>query len=211
MAGPAHALGLLLTRYGILALFVLLTMEEVGVWLPLPGDLLIVYFGYRAVHAPQPLLSAIPVLLTVVAAAMCGSTLLFMLVRRYRRMLRRLGPLIHLDETRLRRMEAWLRRRGAPAVVLVRLVPGLRIPTTIVSATFGLRLTVFVRAIAVSALLWGALYFAVGAAGATAIDTAERLVRAEISRWLLPLLVAAAVAATIVRFRHSRATSGRKS
>jgi len=99
-------------------------------------------------------------------------------------------------------MEAWLRRRGAPVIILVRLVPGLRIPTTIVSSTFGVRLPTFVRAVGVSALAWGSLYFAIGAAGGTVIEAAERLVRAEISRWLLPALIFTALIATALRVWH---------
>src|SRR4051812_8931784 len=38
----------------------------------------------------------------------------------------RLGPLLHLDETRLARMEAWFVRRGDWLVLAGRLVPGLR-------------------------------------------------------------------------------------
>jgi membrane protein DedA with SNARE-associated domain len=58
--------------------------EEVGIWLPLPGDLLIVYFGYKVAGSPHALLSAIPMPLTVVVAACSGSAALYLIVRRFR-------------------------------------------------------------------------------------------------------------------------------
>jgi membrane-associated protein len=202
MADPGQLLNTFIAHYGILALFLLLALEEVGVWLPLPGDLLIVYFGYRIARTPQPLLGAVPVILTVVAAALCGSTILYLVVRRNRRLLRRLAPLIHLDETWLQRMEPWLQRRGAAVIILVRLVPGLRIPTTIVAATFGVRLETFVPSIATSAALWGVVYFLVGAAGQTAIEAARHALHREVSGFLLPALVAASALAALLRFWH---------
>jgi membrane-associated protein len=199
VAGFENAVSELLSRFGLLALFVLLALEEFGLWLPLPGDLLIVYFGYQAVHSTHPLLYAAAVVGTVVAAALSGSTALFLLVSHYRWIVRKLGPIIHLDEARLEQMESWLRRRGAPIIVVARLIPGLRIATTVVSATFGLRLSVFMRAVAVSAFIWGSLYFAIGAAGGSLILSAEHVARAELSRWALPIILAAALAVIIFR------------
>jgi membrane protein DedA with SNARE-associated domain len=203
VAGFEHAVNEILSRVGLPALFVLLALEEFGLWLPIPGDLLIVYFGFQAVHSKHPLLAAIAVIGTVVAAALCGSTALFLLVGHYRWIIRKLGPIIHLDEARLEQMESWLGRRGAPAVVVARLIPGLRIATTVVSATFGLNQLVFMQAVAVSALIWGTLYFAIGAAGGTLLLSAEHLARAEMSRWALPLVIAAAIAAVIVKLWQS--------
>jgi membrane protein DedA with SNARE-associated domain len=200
VAGFEHAVNELLSRYGLFALFLLLALEEFGLWLPLPGDLLIVYFGFQAVHSKHPLFAAAAVIGTVVAAALTGSTALFLLISHYRWIVRKLGPIIHLDEARLEQMESWLGRRGAPIIVVARLIPGLRIATTVVSATFGIRLTVFMRAVAVSALIWGSLYFAIGAAGGTLFGTAEHFARTEFSRWLLPIIAVAAIAAIIVRF-----------
>mgnify|MGYP001223019735 CR=1 FL=1 len=41
MAALTNAVRLFVNHYGLVALFLLLVIEEAGVWLPLPGDVLI--------------------------------------------------------------------------------------------------------------------------------------------------------------------------
>ena len=190
----AHALRLFVAQYGLLALFVLLVIEEAGVLLPLPGDLFIVYFGYRASRSSTPWLAALPALLVVVAAACCGSLLLYTLTRRFRDRVRRLGRFIHLDERRLNWMERWLRSHGAWVIIPGRLIPGLRVPTTAVSGLFAIPVERFVPAVAVAALIWGALYLAIGAVGRTLLSRLVGLRHGELIPDLPePLIVALAV------------------
>lgn len=178
-------------------------------WLPLPGDLLIVYFGYRVAHSPHPLLGAIPVLLCVTMAVLAGSSLLYVLVRRFRRLARRIAPVIHLKEERLARMEGWIQRRGPLVIVPGRLIPGLRIPTTIVAGLFDISYLVFVPAVALAAFLWALIYFLIGAAGGVIIDALRDSVQSETSEWLLPLLLALGLlAAFVYLWRRMRSSSG---
>jgi hypothetical protein len=43
MGQAAHLLRLFIAQYGLIALFVLLVIEEAGVWLPVPGDVFVMY------------------------------------------------------------------------------------------------------------------------------------------------------------------------
>lgn len=165
MSGLAHALRLFVAHYGLAALFVLLVFEEAGVWLPLPGDLFVMYFGYRASQSSASVLAALPALLTITAAVCCGSLVLYGLTHRYRGSVRRLGRFVRLDERRLARMERWVRRYGARIVIPGRLIPGLRVPTTAVAGLFDMPLRAFLPAVAVAALLWGAIYMTLGGLG----------------------------------------------
>lgn len=210
MAGLTHAVRLFVAHYGLIALFVLLTIEEAGVWLPLPGDLLIVYFGYRVAHSHAPVLGAIPVLLTVTAAVLCGSTLLYLLVRRFRWILHRVGPIIHLDEKRLGWMEGWIQRRGSMVIIPGRLVPGLRIPTTVVAGAFGIPLPVFLPAVAIAAVIWGILYFVIGAAGGIIIDAVRDPLQSESAEWVLPVIAGLALLAVLLRWQRSRTHTGNR-
>jgi membrane-associated protein len=167
MASWAHTLRLFVAHYGLAALFVLLVLEEAGVWLPLPGDLFVMYVGAQASRAPMPVLAAVPALLVVTAAVLCGSLILYAVTRRFRGQVRRLGRFIRLDEQRLTWMEAWLRRHGARVLIPGRLIPGLRIPTTVVAGLFDLPLAMFVPAVAVGGAVWGAFYLILGALGQT--------------------------------------------
>src|SRR4051794_15498346 len=107
MAGLVSATRLFLAHYGLLALFVLLVLEEAGLWLPLPGDLLIAYFGAQLAFASNPLLAALPMLLVITAGVLVGSLLLYVLVRRFRWVIHRFGRFIQLDEARLAGLEVW--------------------------------------------------------------------------------------------------------
>lgn len=209
MAGLVHATRLFVAHYGLIALFLLLTIEEAGVWLPLPGDLLILYFGYRAAHASSLLLAAIPVLLTVVAAVLCGSLLLYFLTRRFRWIIRRFGRFIHLDERRLLWMERWLGRHGPLVIIPGRLVPGLRIPTTVVCGIFAVPLAGFVPAVAAAALIWGAIYFAAGAAGNLLLQTGLGLLPDDPSQFVLGGFTLAVIIAIAVEWRRHRRDAGR--
>lgn len=202
MAGLEHATNLFIASFGLAALFILISIEEAGVWLPLPGDLLIVYFGYRAAQTSAPVLSAIPVMLTIIAACLCGSTLLYLLVRRFRWLLRRYGHLFQLNENRLRWMEEWLQRHGIAVIIPARLVPGLRVATTVVSSSLGVPLPVFLPAVAVAALLWGALFLVVGAAGKGLLEFGQDVLQAEISEWLLPVAVVATLLGLLLHLWH---------
>jgi membrane protein DedA with SNARE-associated domain len=200
--GLAHAVSGLVDHYGLAALFLLLLLEEVGVWLPLPGDLLIVYFGYKVARSPHPLLSAIPVLLTVVVAAIAGSTALYLIVRRFRWRIHRFGHVIQLNESRLKKMERWLQRFGFVAIVVGRLLPGLRIATTFVSSAFGVPLPVFVPAVALSSLIWTSIYLVAGAAAGSLLELLPRALRVVVADWLLPVVAAVIALETVLHILH---------
>ncbi len=167
------------------------------------------YFGYRASQASTPLLAVLPALLTVTAAVVCGSLLLYALTRRFRERVRRLGRLIHLDEQRQNRMERWIGRHGAWVIIPGRLIPGLRIPTTVVTGFFNLPVRVFVPMVSVAAVVWGSLYLALGGVGQTILARAAHLHPDEPlpdapREWLVVLLAAVIVAAAIGLLRYRR-------
>jgi len=200
MGGAAQALRIFVAQYGLVALFILLTLEEAGIWLPLPGDLFILYFGSRVAHANNPLRAALPVLIVITVAVLCGSLLLYLLTRRLRGAVRRLGRLIHLNERRLAQMEGWLGRHGPLMVIPGRLIPGLRIPTTVVAGLFDVPLSRFVPAVAVAAVLWGTFYLVLGAAGHTLLTAIAPLRPDEPLDWLFSIGVVLALAGGAVTF-----------
>lgn len=195
MSALAHEVRFFIAHYGLIALFILLTIEEAGVWLPLPGDLLVVYFGYRVAHSHHPLLTATHVLMTVTLAVLCGSTILYSLAHRYRSQILRFGRIFRVDEKRINWMQRWLQRQGPLAILPGRLIPGLRIPTTVVAGLFDVPLFVFLPSIAVAGLLWGVLYLALGIAGRSLLYPLQELLETEFLVWTL---IAAGVLTTIV-------------
>lgn len=142
------------------ALFGLLLVEEAGLPLPLPGDTLIALAG--AQHHGSPWFALIVIAVSS-AAVFCGSSVLYMLMRRGGRpWLEKYGKFLHLSQARLDRMERWFIRRGPIAIVIGRLIPGLRIPTTVMAGLAGVPYRVFVPATLTAAVIWSTLYYFAG-------------------------------------------------
>lgn len=141
-------------------LFVFLLIEEAGVPLLIPGDVLIIAAGAR--HN-LPLTGILLVLLTASVAATLGSSLLYALMRHGggSRLLRRL-PIHRGQSGRIATIERWFRRHGGAAIVVGRLVPGLRTPTTVMAGLVGIPYRTFAPATASAAVLWSLFYFFLG-------------------------------------------------
>lgn len=146
--------------YQLPALFGLLLVEEAGLPLPLPGDTLIALAG--AEHHRSPWFAVIVIAVSS-AAVFCGSSLLYALMRRGGRpWLDKYGKFLHLSQARLDRMERWFIRRGPVAIVVGRLIPGLRIPTTVMAGLVGVPYRVFVPATLTAAVIWSTMYYFAG-------------------------------------------------
>jgi membrane protein DedA with SNARE-associated domain len=75
----------------------------------------------------------------------------------------RYGRYLRLNQQRLDQIEAWLEKRGTLAIILGRLIPGLRIPTTVMCGLTGVPYRVYGPSAALAGLIWSAIYFALGA------------------------------------------------
>src|SRR6202011_2615251 len=141
-----------LDRHGLLAAFVFLLVEEAGVPVPVPGDVLMLILGVRARQGFVPLWQAVA---TTWAGTMIGSTFLYFAARSAGRgLVYRYGRFIRLTPERLDKAEVWLKRHGSRAVFLGRLVPGLRIVTAVACGVFEIPFRVFFPAMSLGALLY---------------------------------------------------------
>src|SRR4051812_18745320 len=142
----------LLNRYDDLAVFVLVLIEEAGVPLPLPGDLIMVVAGFRIREGEMNFALT---LILLEGATLIGSSFLYWLAARGGRpLLYRYGRFIHLERDKLDKAEGWVKRHGALAIVLGRIIPGLRMPTAIAAGVFGIRYAVFLPSVAVGSTLY---------------------------------------------------------
>jgi membrane protein DedA with SNARE-associated domain len=192
-------------------LFFFLLIEEAGVPLPLPGDTLIMYAGVRSRAGGT--VAALTILL-VTAAATLGSSALYWLARRGGLpALARYGRVLHLHPARVDRMEARFRRWGTWAIIVGRLIPGLRTPTSVMAGLFGVPYRIFAPCTALSALLWTLFYFYLGALFEPQWRAALTIVTGDLdaSVGLAVLLGLAALAVAAVWHRRARraATVGR--
>lgn len=191
-----------LARWQYTGLFAVILVEEAGVPLPLPGDLFIAAMGFLA-HAGRA--SFVPTAAVVTIATVLGAGLLYLLSRHAGRpLLVRVARRFGYTEEREARLEAWLARRGAAAVVLGRLVPGLRIVMTVVAGALRLRQSTFALGTLVAALVWATLYFWLGFALGAGY---ERAVDANALSSFWP--IATAIAIGVATLLAWRARSGR--
>jgi membrane protein DedA with SNARE-associated domain len=149
-----------LARWHYGGLFLVILAEEGGIPLPIPGDLFIAAMGFLA-H--QGRASFAPTAAVVTTATVIGATVLYLVSRHAGRpllvkVMRRFG----FTEAREQRLEGWLTRHGATAVVVGRLVPGLRIVMTVVAGVLRLRHRTFVVGTFFAGLLWSTIYFWLG-------------------------------------------------
>jgi membrane protein DedA with SNARE-associated domain len=149
--------------YTLPALLILLLVEESGIPIPVPGDTLLVLAGALAVD--RPTMFTILALAGASLAVVVGSSLLYGAMRLGgRRFLARYGRFFYLGRRRMARVERWFKRHYRYALLIGRLVPGLRIPTTAMAGLTGLRYRRYLPSVAVAAIIWSATFFGLGAA-----------------------------------------------
>jgi membrane-associated protein len=141
-----------LVQHGVLAAFVYLALEEGGLPIPVPGDFLMLALGTRARDGSIVLWQVVA---AMEAGTVLGSSLLYLLARRGGRgVVERYGPFIGVGPEQLDRAERQLQRHGATAVVLGRLLPGLRVLTAIACGIFRVPYRVFLPAMSLGSLIY---------------------------------------------------------
>lgn len=206
----AHVLLGLFYAHQLATLLVAIVIEEAGIPIPIPGDTLVMLAGTQTPHTIGYTLAVVGV---SSLAVFLGSSVLFAVVQRGGRpLLVKYGKYVLLNERRLAQMEAWFARRGRAALILGRLIPGLRIPTTIMAGISGIAYSEFALTVAIAAVIWSAFYYTIGSAlGKTAplvVALAADVLDA-VPRWLLVLcililLVSAGLGATTWRIQQLR-------
>jgi membrane protein DedA with SNARE-associated domain len=150
----------LLDRYDSLMAFLIVLLEEAGVPLHIPADLIMVVAGSRIADGRMSL--PLTLLLLEGATLLGASVLYWMAARGGRPLLVRYGRYIHLEHHRLDQAERWVRRNGVLAVIIGRITPGLRIPTVIAAGAFGVPYRVFLPALAGGSSLYICFWVGVG-------------------------------------------------
>jgi membrane protein DedA with SNARE-associated domain len=186
-----------LLRWQYWGLFAVILAEEAGVPLPVPGDLFIAAMGFLS-HG-RPAAFALTAAVVTLATVLGAGTLYLVARHAGRPLLLKVAGRFGYTEERNARLEAWLARRGAGAVVLGRLIPGLRIVMTVVAGALRLDQATFALGTFAAGIVWAAIYFWAGyalAAGWT------RLAGGASHAW--PLLALAAALAGLLAWQRLR-------
>lgn len=147
----------LIEQYSYLGLFVIIFIEEAGVPLPIPGDIFI------ATVATFPKSNYFLIVTIVVAATLLGSTILFTLTKKFgHRLLLKYGQKIKVTPKKVKKIEQWFEKYGGIAIVIGRLIPGLRIVTPAVAGLFDVSYKTFWLYTTLAAFILANIYFVIG-------------------------------------------------
>lgn len=146
----------------VLAPLLLLFIEEAGIPLPINGDIILAYTGYKLSLNPSGP-GIWQAFFAAQVAALVGATILFYLSKRWGQVvLLKLGKFIFLKEEQIRKAERLFARWGILAIIVGRHIPGLRVPITIFAATSGIKYLTFILSTFVSTSIWILFYLIAG-------------------------------------------------
>jgi membrane protein DedA with SNARE-associated domain len=191
----AHTLTDLLTSHGYWAVLLFVAVESTGI--PFPGETMLlvaaIYAGmHHSFHLPLIILAA-------AGGAILGDNLGFLVGRvgGYR-LLHRYGPVVHLDERKLKLGIYLFRRHGGKVVFLGRFVAVLRAWVAFLAGTSRMPWDRFLLFNAAGGILWATLY---GCGGYVLGDNIYRLT-GPVGVATVVLAVLAIIASVIVLRRN---------
>jgi len=150
----------LLDKHSYIAIALAVALEELGIPMPIPTDLLIIFAGVRGAGS-LPRLAIWFVLLN--AASALGASGLYAIVRRGGRpLVDRFGRYIHLGPQQLTRAENVLRRGGWTSIAVGRAIPGLRYIAVIGCGLLNIPYLRFISAHVVGSSVYIALFLGLG-------------------------------------------------
>lgn len=177
-----------LARHSFVAILLAVLVEELGIPMPIPTDVMIVFAGAELGRSAAHL--GLFFVLLAVASAL-GASGLYAIVRRGGRpLVERFGRYVHLGPEQLARSEALLARGGWSAIAIGRAIPGLRYATVVACGLFKIPYPRFLTAHLAGSSAYIALFLALGAVFGPAV--VERLHPPALALrllWLLPLAV----------------------
>ena len=194
------------------ALFIFLTLEEAGLPIPIPGDVLVAIAGAR--HNQAGILYPFSIIGISTLAVFTGSSILYWVVRKGGRpILYKYGKFLHINLNRADQIEEWFRKRGAIMIIAGRLIPGLRIPTTVMSGVSEVPYLVFFPSTFIAAAIWSSFYFFAGDAAVRAVRIALTHITGfldETSDWVTFLFIFGFVFLGIYLYYHLRQEERKK-
>jgi membrane protein DedA with SNARE-associated domain len=153
---------LVILEHQYVLLFFVVAIEEAGVPLPAPTDVVIAFYGYRA-RGDLPELAQ--VVLVCALASTAGTLVPYALARRFGPpVAHRLATWVDVDPAQVDRWTERIHRHGFVAVLLGRLVPGARVVMSLIAGTAKVPVYEFSPAVFLAASIYWTIWVTVGAA-----------------------------------------------
>jgi membrane protein DedA with SNARE-associated domain len=144
----------------LIGLVALLLVKEMGVPIPVPGDLVVI--GAGAALAPDPPLALVALTLILLAGYLGGTAQFGLMRGAVRRPLLALLRRVGVPQERIEALAVRLRRSGARGVAVARMTPGVRVGAIAASGLADLATGTFVRGLVAGNSLFVTAHFALG-------------------------------------------------
>jgi membrane protein DedA with SNARE-associated domain len=151
----------LLNRHSFAAICIAVFLEELGIPMPIPTDLLIIFAGVAAGPAWPRLVMAYA---AISFASALGSSILYAIIRRGGRpLVARFGPYVHLGPHQLARAERFLTNTGWTGIAVGRAIPGVRLGTVIMCGLLNVPYRRYLTAHLVGSSVYVIIFLGLGA------------------------------------------------
>jgi membrane protein DedA with SNARE-associated domain len=189
-----------LDTHGLMAIFVVILLKEIGIPVPIPGDLIMLAAAAQAAVGKFAVWQAFSVILI---AMVIGASVQYLLVRGLgRRFLYQFGRYIGLPAERLDGAADVVRKGGVPVVIVSLATPGVRIATVPACGLAELPYrSVFVGVIAGSGIFL-ALHFVIGYVGGPIVSTVMNAVDLPILAFIAAFFVVGLAGWMLIRRRR---------
>ncbi len=167
-----HWLADALTRYGYIALFAGVFLENLGI--PVPGETVLLAAGF---FCRENLLRLGIVIPCATVAAICGDNFGYWIGRRGgKKFVDRYGRFVGLTPKRITAVEKYFRRHGPRTIFFARFISGLRVVAAIFAGISRIRWPVFFLFNAAGAVVWSVAVASLGYAFGRSWKTLEHWV-----------------------------------
>jgi membrane protein DedA with SNARE-associated domain len=195
------------TAHAYVTLFFVIAIEEAGVPLPIPGDLVIAYYGWRAARDPYEIAQTI---LTCALASTAGTQLPYWLARRWgRRVTERVAFWLDFDPAKAEAAIARFGHHGFRSVLLARLIPGLRVAVALIAGTAGVPPLRFSAGVFVAGAIYWTIWVMLGSLLGPSVVENLSPAYLRVIVFAIPVVVVALLISRLViaRRRRGRAAS----
>ena len=147
-------------RYGYLAIFVLVFLQEIGMPNPVPNELLLIFSGYLSFKG---LLFLPFVVITAISADFIGTNILYFLFYNTGTFIIQKKPRwFPLSSRTIERLTTRISRGGHLSILIFRLTPFTRGYTSVITGLLQVKPKVFLPISLISAGIWSIIYVVIG-------------------------------------------------
>ena len=149
-----------ITRYGYMAVFILVFLQEIGMPNPIPNELVLIFSGYLSFKG---LLYLPFVIFTVISADFIGTNILYVIFYNAGQYIMRKKPKwIPLSASMIDRLSGKISGGGQFSIFIFRVTPFTRGYTSVITGLLHIKPRIFLPIALISATVWATIYAVIG-------------------------------------------------